>query len=294
MNLDVLKTYCQLVETGSFSKTAEANYISQSAVSQQLAKLERELSVQLISRGGGVVAPTEAGRAFYDGAREILRRWESLLGEVRSAADAVRGVLRVGTIYSVGFYLLEPVTRKFFARHSEVDLHVEYTAWNRIYASVVSGEMDLGVVACPEKHRSLEVVPLADEELVAVFSPSHRLAGRRGIEPKDIHGEDFVAFEANIPTRRFIDRLLKNAGVRVNVVMEFDNIELLKRALEVDAGLSILPRENVLREAERGDLCYTRLETDGDWSRPVALIRRRGKPPTPAEKLFLSILHGEE
>ena len=85
MNIDVLRTFCDLVDTGSFSKAAEANYISQSAVSQQLAKLERDLSVQLISRGGGMVAPTEAGKAFYEGAREILRRFEQMQGEVRSA-----------------------------------------------------------------------------------------------------------------------------------------------------------------------------------------------------------------
>ena len=99
MNLDVLKTYCDLVDTGSFSKAAAVNFVSQSAVSQQLAKMERDFDVQLISRGGGQVQPTEAGKALYKGAREMLRRWEQLLGEVRSAADSIRGVLRVGTIY---------------------------------------------------------------------------------------------------------------------------------------------------------------------------------------------------
>jgi DNA-binding transcriptional LysR family regulator len=285
-----MKTFCDLVDTGSFSKAAEMNYISQSAVSQQLAKLERDLSVQLLSRGGGLVAPTEAGQAFYQGATEILRRFESLLGEVRSAADAVRGVLRVGTIYSVGFYLLEPFVRRFLQAHAEVNLHVEYTRWNRIYAAVVSGEMDLGVVACPEKHRSVEIVPLASEQLVVVCSPEHRLAGREEIDIAEIAGEPFVAFESNIPTRRHIDKLLKSERVGVEVVMEFDNIELLKRALEVNAGVSILVRDNVQREAERRDLYYARISGDGKWVRPVALLRRRGKAPRPAEKMFLSIL----
>lgn len=295
MNLDVMKTFCDLVDTGSFSKAAEANYISQSAVSQQLAKLERDLSVQLISRGGGFVAPTEAGKALYKGSKDMLRRYEQLLGEVRSAADAVRGVLRVGTIYSVGFYLLEPYVRKFLQTHHEVNLHVEYTQWNRIYASVVSGEMDLGVVACPEKHRSIEIVPLAGEELVMVCSPRHRLASRKRIKPSDLSGETFVAFEENIPTRRYIDKLLKAEKVDINVEMEFDNIELLKRAIEVDAGVSILPKDNVEREARHGELCYAKFsDTDKDkWVRPVAILRRRGKSPGPAEKQFLGLLRSQ-
>ncbi len=293
MNIDVMKTFCDLVDTGSFSKAAEANYVSQSAVSQQLAKLERDLSTQLISRGAGLVAPTEAGKALYEGAREILRRYEQLLGEVRSAADSVRGVLRVGTIYSVGFYLLDPFIRKFLRGHPEVNLHVEYARWNRIYTAVINGEMDMGVVACPEKHRSVEIVPLANEELVAVFAPSHPLARKKSIEPADLRGQKFIAFEANIPTRRHIDRLLKDSQVDVNVVMEFDNIELLKRAIAVESGISILPRENVDREATYGELAYARFRDGEKWNRPVGIVRRRGRAPSPAERMFLAILRSK-
>ncbi len=293
MNLDVMKTFCDLVDTGSFSKAAAENYVSQSAVSQQLAKLERELATQLISRGGGLVAPTEAGKAFYHGARAILRRYEQLLGEVKSAADAVRGVLRVGTIYSVGFYLLERHVRKFLQSHPEVNLHVEYTRANRIYAAVVSGEMDLGVVACPERHRSIEIIPLAREELVLACSPKHALAGAKHVEASRLAGERFVAFEQNIPTRRHIDRLLKAHGVKVNVVSEFDNAELLKRAVEIDAGVSILPLDNMEREVARRDLAAVAFADASRWVRPLGILRRRGKAAGPAERMFLSILRAK-
>lgn len=290
MNIEVLKTFCDLVDTGSFSKAADVNFISQSAVSQQLAKLEQDLSTQLISRGGGLVEPTEGGRLFYQGAKEILRRYEQLLGEVRSARDAIRGVLRVGTIYSLGFYLLEPPVRKFIQSHPEVNLHVEYTGWNRIYSSVISGEMDLGVVACPEKHRFVEIIPLASEELVVVCPPGHELAKRASIMPSDLAGRKLVAFEPNIPTRRFIDRLLKSEKVQPEVALDFDNVELLKRAVEVGYGLGILPLENVKREVEHGELTFVRFKHPEKWRRPVAIIRRRGKVPSPAERMFLAIL----
>jgi len=291
MNIDVMKTFCDLVETGSFSKAAEANYVSQSAVSQQLAKLERELSTQLISRGGGLVAPTEAGKAFYQGSKEIIRRHEQMLGEVRSAADSVRGVLRVGTIYSVGFYLLDPYVREFIRRHPEVALHVEYTGWNRIYAAIINGEMDLGVVACPQRGRFIEIVPLASEELVVVVPPDHRFATRRRVWPSDLRGRKFVAFQANIPTRKHIDRLLKRQKVEIDIVLEFDNIELLKRAIMVGSGLSILPKDNVEMELAYKTLaCCGLVGPAGRWTRPVAIVRRRGKAPGPAERMFLGLL----
>jgi molybdenum-dependent DNA-binding transcriptional regulator ModE len=135
MDLDVLKTFCDLVDSGSFTKAAEANFITQSAVSQQVARLEKALGAQLIERARGLVRPTEAGKAFYQGAREILRRYERLAGEVRSTAAAVRGVLRVGTIYSVGFYRLDAFFRRFLREHPEVNLHVEYTLPGRIYSA---------------------------------------------------------------------------------------------------------------------------------------------------------------
>lgn len=293
MNIDVLKTFCDLVDSGSFSKAAEANLVSQSAVSQQLAKLEREMGTQLVARGGGIVIPTEAGKSLYEGSRDILRRYEQTMGEIRSASDAVRGILRVGTIYSLGFYLLDPYVRAFLREHPEVNLRVEYTHWNRIYAEVISGEMDLGVVAYPEKQRSIDVTPLAQEELVMVCSPTHRLAGRKIISPSAIEGEPFLAFGENIPTRRHIDRQLKVARVNVDISMQFDNAELLKRAVEINSGVTILPRGNVEREVARGDLSCSAFSGKQKWLRDVGVIRRRGKMPSQPERLFLGLLRNK-
>ncbi len=290
MNLDVMRTFCDLVDTGSFTRAAEANFISQSAVSQQLAKLERDLGTQLITRGGGMVTPTEAGKAFYRGAHEIIRRYEGLLGEVRSASDAIRGVLRIGTIYSVGFYMFNPYVREFLQAHPEVDLHVEYTQWTHIYAAVIGGEMDLGVVACPEKQRSIEIIPIGAEELVLICSPDHRFARRKTVDVQELNGETMIGFDANTPTRRHIEKVLKRNRVEVRIAMEFDNVELLKRAVEVGGSLAILPPGNVEREVEYGDLCFARFRDSRPWTRKLGILRRRGKMPSPAESKFLALL----
>ena len=199
-------------------------------------------------------------------------------------------MLRVGTIYSVGFYLLDPYVRKFISNHPEVHLHVDYTNWNRIYTDVINEDMDLGVVACGEKRRSIELIPLASEELVAVFPPGHRLSLRRRVKPAELGGEKYVAFSEGVPTRRHIDRLLKKNKIDVEVVMDFDNIELLKRAIMVGSGISILPREAVSRESSYGDLAIATIQGDDNWTRPVAVVRRRGKEPSPAGRMFLGLL----
>jgi DNA-binding transcriptional LysR family regulator len=290
MNTSVMKTFCDVVDTGSFSKAAAANSISQPAVSQQMAALEREMGMRLLTRAGGFAAPTDAGEAFHRGARDILRRYEQMVKEVHALERLVRPVLRVGTIYSVGFYLLEPYVREFLRAHPDVDLDVEYARWNRITAAVLDGEMDLGILAFPEKHRSIEIIQFASESLVMVCSPEHRLAGRKEIEPAELKGERFVAFEANVPTRRHIDRVLKRYRVAVDVVMEFDNNETLKRAVEVGAGLSILPQNNVEREASAGYLCVVPFRDPTHWVRRIAIIRRRGRAHSDSEMMFLRIL----
>ena len=293
MNLDVMKTFCDLVDTGSFSKAAELNLVSQSAVSQQLAKLEQALGTQLVNRGRGLVSPTEAGKAFYRGAGDILRRYESLTGEVRSAAENIRGVLRVGTIYSVGMYSLDPYVKAFIQAHPEVNLLIEYTRAHHIYAAVASGEMALGVVAYPERQRFIEVISFATEEMVAVFPPGHRLAKGKTVDPSDLNGERFVAFGADIPTRRQIDKRLKAEHVNVSIVMEFDNNETLKRAVEIGAGVSILPMTVVQREVDGGSLAVAHFRNPRQWNRPLGILRPRGKTPTPAESMFLGLLRGK-
>ena len=293
MDVRVLRTFCDIVETGSFSMAAKANGISQPAVSQQLASLERAFHAQLVTRGGRTATPTDAGRAFYTGAKAVLRRYAEMVAQVAAAVDAVGGVLRVGTIYSVGLYLLDPYVRAFLKAHPEVDLRVEYTHWSRVRAAVLDGDMDLGVVAYPEKHRSIEVIPLVKEELVVVCSPEHRIASRDWIAPKDLSSEEFIAFESQIPTRVNIDRLLRAARVKVRIAMEFDNIETLKRAVEINAGLSILPRGNVEREVADGRLSCAALSHPRMWARQIGIIRRRGRTPSRAERMFLGLLRGK-
>ena len=293
MDTNVMKTFCDLVDAESFSRAAESNAISQSAVSQQLAKLESSLSVQLLNRSGGLISPTEAGKRFYRGAKDILRSYESMLGEVKASVETSASILRIGTIYSVGLYLLQPYIREFLQIYPEVNLRVEYTNWENIIADVLSGQMDLGIAVYPEKHRSIEIIPFADEQLVVVCRPDHPLAKKRSVGPDELTDHKFITFQGNIPTRQNIDRILKSFGVNLSPAMEFDNIDTLKRAVEVNAGLSILPKNNVEREAAEKHLACVVFKNPAKWVRKVAIIRRRGRVRTKAEFMFLKLLRGK-
>ena len=292
MQIRTMKIFCDVVETGSFSVAARLNGISQSAVSQQLAAIENLFGTQLLTRGG-IAATTDAGASLYKGAKDILLRYDMLSKEVRTTIETVRGTLRVGTIYSVGFYLLDPYVRGFLKAHPDVNLQVEYAQWSRIQAAIISGEMDLGIVAYPEKHRSIEIIPLVKEELVVVFSPNHPLAGQKALEPRALASQRFVAFAGGVPSRTGIDKLLRAARVKVDIIMEFDNIETLKRAVEVDSGLSVLPRGNVEEAVADGRLACAKILSPRPWTRQIGIIRRRGQTPSRAESMFLALLRTE-
>ena len=290
MHTSVMKTFCDLIDTGSFSRAAELNNVSQSAVSQQLAKLEVNYAMQLLSRSGGLIAPTDAGKALYKGVKDILARYEEMGRQIRAAALGHGGSLRVGTIYSVGLYVLQPFIRSFIKAHPTIDLTVEYTDWITITESVLRGDMDIGVVAYPEKHRSLQATFFTGEQLVMVCAPKHRLSGKMCVVAQDIEGEPMVALARGIPTRRAIDRTLRRLGVRPNIVAELDNIDTLKRAVEVDVGLSIMPKNTVERELSARQLACVPFRDQSRWIRNISLLRRRGGPRTRAQRLFIDVL----
>lgn len=290
LSTGAMKTFCDVVETRSFTRAAERNSVSQSAVSQQVAAMERELGARLLIRGGGHTEATDVGKAFYRGAKEVLERIERTLADVDKVIQSASPSLRVGTIYSVGFYMLDAYVRKFLQTHPEVRLEVRYTTWDEIATAVIDGEMDLGIVAFPDKHRSVESIAFAEEQLVVICAPDHPLADRETLEPADLRGQRFVAFETSVPTRRFIDRLLRASRVSVDVCMEFDNNDTLKRAVEVGAGLSIVPEGISQREQALGQLRVIPFGQPQRWRRKLSIIRRRGRQHSKAEMLFLRML----
>ena len=288
-NLDTLQLFCDLVETGSFSRTAEKNYISQSAVSQRLRAMEREYGQTLLDRGQGrgTVTPTDAGRILLEGARRLLREASGMEAQLRGLSDEVAGTVRVATVYSVGLHALPPRLKPFLAAHPRVNVHLEYRQTGEVYQDVASGAVDVGIVACPTPRRGIEVIPFAEEDMALVCAPEHPLADRPAVALRDLDGLAFIGFADDIPTRKLIDDRLRAAGVRVRFVTTFDNIETIKNLVEIGSGVSILPRDTVRSETGAGSLAAIPFLATDAFRRPTGLVLKRSVTRRAAVRAFI-------
>lgn len=289
MHIESLKVFCDLIDTRSFSKAASKNFISQSAVSQQIRALEDKFNRRLVERSrGGSLVPTEPGMTFYQGCREIIDRFNSLNEEMKGLGNIVSGQVRVATIYSVGIHELSPVLKRFIKSYPDVNVHIEYSRPNKVYEDVLSHMIDIGIVAYPAARPQIEIVPFRDDPLVLVCSPEHTLASKKRIDIKSIDNLRFIGFERDIPTRKAVDKILKDRGINVQYVMEFDNIETVKRSVEADLGVTIVPRATVLNELRAGTLRAVNFTES--FARPIAIIHRKGKIFSAAARKFIELL----
>ena len=290
MHIETLQKFCALVETGSFTKAAALGFISQSAVSQQLKTLETRYGRPLIERGARPrLAPTEAGRLLYAECRDLLDRFRRLEERLRARSDAIAGTVRLATVYSIGLHQLPPYVTRFMKAHPRVKVHVEYSRTDKVCDACADGTVDFGIVAFPLRRSNLAVIPWHDEKLALACAPGHRLARRKTVRLAELNGEPFVAFERDIPTRKTIDRVLRAHRVTVDTVMEFDNVETIKRSIEVGTGLAILPASTVTQETRTRRLATADF-AEGPFTREVGIIHRRGRVLSAAASEFVRLL----
>jgi DNA-binding transcriptional LysR family regulator len=289
MQIESLKVFCDLAETESFTKAAQINSVTQSAVSQQISSLERTFKSLLIERSKKKFRLTREGQVLYDYSKQIIQTYESLDSKLQELKDIISGTIRVATIYSIGLHDLPPYIKRFMKSYPTVNIHVEYRRANQVYEDVYSNVVDLGLIAYPLKDSKLEIVPLRKEPLVLICHPQHPFTKQKTIKLKALAGQKIIGFEPDIPTRKALDKILREHGVEVKHVMEFDNVETVKRAVEIDAGISIVPLGTVTQEISKQTLASVEIE-DGQFFRPLAAIYKKNKVLSPAMKQFLSIL----
>jgi DNA-binding transcriptional LysR family regulator len=295
MQIETLKIFCDLVETESFSQAAERNFVTQSAVSQQVRGLEERFKRRLLERvrGRREISLTDAGKSFYEESRSVLAAYKSLQERMRGLDETVSGTVRVGTVYSIGLHELPPIVRRFMELYPAAKIDLEYSRTTRIVRDVLSGSIELGIVAYPEKRRGLQVVALPGDRMMLICPPAHALASRKKIRATELSGYDFVHFERDIPTRRATDRIFKAHNVTVRRVAEFDNIETIKRAVEVGFGLAIVPRLSVIDEQKSGQLAVVAL-AEPEWTRTIGIIHRSDRSPGLAARKFIELLENSD
>lgn len=291
MQLLLFRVFRDLAETASFSQAAERNAITQSAVSQQVKALERRFGVKLIERGKKNFSLTDEGRVFLGAAREVLAVTDGLEARLRELREEVSGDVRLAAVLSVGLHELPAFTRQFTALHPQVRIHTDYMRSAEVYSAVLGGKVDAGFVAYPSARRGLQAEVLWRDRLVVVCAPSHRLARRSRVSLGDLAGERFIAFATDLPTRKAVDRAFRSAGIAIRPEREFDNIETVKRTVEIDAAVSILPETVLANERRAGSLVPVRISSPEMW-RPVGVITRRNRAGSAALRRFLELLRG--
>jgi DNA-binding transcriptional LysR family regulator len=295
MHLETLRTFCDVIETGSLSQAARLNRVTQSAVSQQLRALEQRYGRRLVERAPRLGARgTEAGQLLYGELKPLLERFADVEQRLRHGTDAaaIAGSVRVATVYSVGLHTLPSAMKKFLRAHPQVTLRLEYRRTDQVYEACVSGSADIGIVALPSRRSGLEIVPLASDELVVVLPPGHALARRRGLSLADLDGQSFIAFDRDIPTRKLVDRLLRQQGAAVRIAMELDNIETIKRSVEAGLGISILPAPALHNEVRARTLVMRRVR-EGRLQRAIGALHPRRRELSPAARALLAVVRGD-
>ncbi len=289
MHVKSLKVFCDVVGRRSFSRAADENGISQSGASQMVHHLEERLGVKLIDRSKRPFVLTQEGQVYYDGCKKLVQRFYALEEEVKTLHQEVSGRVRVASIYSIGLSHMNRFVQEFMAKSPKANVRLEYHHPDRVYELVEEDQVDFGLVSYPKASRTLQATPWRDELMVLVCAPDHAFAARSTVSLSDLNGCEVIGFDSDLIVRHRIDRELAAAGVEVQVTSEFDNIETIKRAIEINAGISLLPEPTVEREVQAGTLVARPLKGVSLY-RPIGILQRRGKELGRTARRFVSMM----
>ncbi|MHC4120858.1 MAG: LysR family transcriptional regulator [Planctomycetota bacterium] len=289
MHIEMLRIFCDLADLRSFSKTAEKHFLSQSAVSQQLAQLELAHKCQLINRKKRPIELTKQGQLLYEAAKDMLDRYEQMKHDLSALQKSSVSRINIAAIFSIGMHTLPEYIKRFMVGNPNVNVHIEYFGAGAIYELVLAGRVDIGLVAVPRRDKRLDVYDFEDEPLVLVCCPRHPLSRQSVVDIHKLQFERFIAFEKDVPTRAWIDGILERYSTTVRPVMEFDNIETVKRAVEIDSGVSILPRTAISQEVAAGTIKAIDFSNE-NFVRPTGIIVRKGKILSQAGRYLIELL----
>lgn len=293
MYFEALKIFCDVVRHKSFSRAAAANHISQSAVSQNVLQLERGLGVRLIDRSRRPFRLTPEGQVYFEGCKGLVEQYYAVEAQVRTLRNEVAGAVHVAAIYSVGLGDMSRLVQRFARQYPQAGVRLSYLHPDRVYESVLNGQADIGLISYPRPGKELVVLPWRSERMVVACWPGHWFARCKLVTARDLSGERFVAFDEGLTIRREIDRHLRRHKVEVQVAIAFDNIETIKRAVEIGEGIAILPLPTLYKDLQAGTLVAVELAPSPMY-RPLGIIHRRNGLLSRTVQRFIDFIRQNE
>lgn len=290
MQMETIKLFCDVAEHRSISRAATLHEITQSAASQRLMTLERELNVQLLDRSTRPLQLTAAGEVYHRGCRDILDRYQTLQRQTAAMNQTppLTGEVRIAAIYSAGIGLLNQILRAFRREQPRCRVEIEYQHPEDVHDRLLHDQCDIGIISYPRRWRGLASTALRDEAMVMVCRPDHDLAGCESVGPVELAEQPMVTFDSHLPIRRHLATYFREAGVSPNVVQHFDNVDTIKTYVSETPTVAILPGRTVQRELDQGVLAAVALNPA--LSRPIAIVYHKGRELPPAVQAFADYL----
>ena len=296
MNIRRLEIFCKVVELSSFTKAAEALVLSQPTVSEHIRALEEVLGEKMIDRLGREVLPTPAGKVFYRYARDIVRMRDEAILALERFKGRLAGQLVLGASTIPGTYILPQITAAFKGIHPAIQITVRIADSAEITRDVAEGDAEAGVIGSVPSDRRLEHREAFSDELVMAVYPEHRWADRSKVTLEEVEGEPFVLREKGSGTRSVTEKILEKHGFNLSQVLavaEMGSTEAVRQAIKAGIGAAILSRRAIADDLVSGSLIHVEIE-NVRFTRPLFLILRRNRQPSPLCQAFLDYLEASE
>ena len=289
MEIRQLRSFIAIAELGTFTAAALRVHVTQAAISMQIRQLENELGARLFVRAPRRVMLTEAGEQLLHRARQILRDHDAALDEIAELAGAERGRLRVGSASAaVTTDILPKLLNEVRKQHAGAEITVLSGTSEALVQQILAGEVDVAFVSLPVEARGISTERLSEDQLVAIASPRHKLAKQRTISAYTLAGEKLILGERGGNTRRLIDQFFAQAGVTLHVSMELSRQAAIRRMVEEDMGVGIVPLQSVVDEVERGRLVRWWIEgAQINWE--LGIARLTGGYESPITQTFVEL-----
>jgi DNA-binding transcriptional LysR family regulator len=260
VDLRQLEILQAIAETGSFTACGRKLHVSQSAISRQILLLEEELGEPLFLRVGRQVRMTAAAESLVQLGQRVFLDVRETVGAITDRTRELRGTLRLSGGMTVCLYVFPPLLKHLRRVHPHLDVRLTVTLAGRSVQEIRGGRVDAGLLTLPVEETDLVTVPALREELLLIASPTHHLAKRRKVQARDLAGLPFVLFEVGSATRKVIDNFFASQSIEPTIVMDTENVEIIKAMVKTGLGIGIVPYQAVAREVKAGQLFCSRIE----------------------------------
>jgi DNA-binding transcriptional LysR family regulator len=259
LDLRQLEIIRAIADTGSFTAAGGKLHVSQSAISRQILLLEAELGEPVFHRIGRRIKITPAGESLLQLSHRVFQDVQDTVAQVTDRQESLRGTMRLVGGMTVCLYVFPSLLAEVRRAHPNLDLKITVGSGERSLALLRSGSGDLGLVTLPVEAADLEAVPVLEEELLLVTYPTHPLAKKRGIEPADLTRQPFILFETGSITRRLVEDFFTREGIAPEIVMETENVEIIKAMVRHGVGISIIPWQAAMADVRAKQLFCSRI-----------------------------------